>query len=88
MNIDELFSKMDDDVIQKLYTAIEIGKWENNEPLTKQQKEEVMQLIILHQNRENTEKQHLSVDKEGNLIHLSKDELIAQFDDSKNQRIL
>lgn len=43
----ELMQKMDFEIYENLKTALALGKWEDGKKLTKEQKENTMQLILM-----------------------------------------
>ena len=46
MNIEQMLSVLDQDVVQRLKTAVEIGKWPNGLALTQEQREICMQAVL------------------------------------------
>ncbi len=49
MSYKQQVAKLDQATIDKLTTAIEIGKWDNGEKLTDKQRENAMQAVLLWQ---------------------------------------
>jgi len=49
MEYQQFVDNLDADTIQKLTTAIEIGRWDNGDKLTKKQVENAMQAVMLWQ---------------------------------------
>ena len=52
MNIEQMLSILDADIVERLKTAVEIGKWPNGGALTAEQRQTCMQAVIAweHQN--------------------------------------
>ena len=52
MNIEQMLSILDADIVERLKTAVEIGKWPNGVVLTAEQRQICMQAVIAweHQN--------------------------------------
>ena len=46
MNIEQMLSILDADIVERLKTAIEIGKWPNGVVLTAEQRQMCMQAVI------------------------------------------
>lgn len=46
MNIEQMLSILDADIVARLKTAVEIGKWPNGVVLTKEQRQISMQAVI------------------------------------------
>ncbi|SPL70586.1 YeaC family protein [Acinetobacter stercoris] len=58
MNIEQMLAVLDADIVARLKTAVEIGKWPNGVALTQEQRETCMQAVIAweHQNLSETER--------------------------------
>ncbi|AOA57864.1 YeaC family protein [Acinetobacter larvae] len=58
MNIEQMLSVLDHDIVARLKTAVEIGKWPNGVALTAEQRQICMQAVIAweHQNLAETER--------------------------------
>lgn len=46
MNIEQMLAILNPEIVQKLKTAVEIGKWENGIALTKEQRQMSMQAVL------------------------------------------
>ncbi|PKF50188.1 YeaC family protein [Enterovibrio nigricans] len=79
MDIEQLLSSVTPDVFERLSYAVETGKWPEGTPLTKEQRDNAMQLVMLYQSRHNTEPQHMSVAAGGDIKLKSKSELKREF---------
>lgn len=49
MDLQNIASQLQPDIIEKFKTAIEIGKWPDGRPLTPEQKETCMQAVIAYE---------------------------------------
>ncbi|EGE4654953.1 YeaC family protein [Salmonella bongori serovar 40:z35:-] len=79
MNLDEIINSMTPEIYQRLATAVEVGKWPDGVPLTPEQKENCLQLVMLWQARHNAEAQHMTIDTHGQMVMKSKQQLKADF---------
>lgn len=79
MSIEQIIDTMTPDVYQRLMTAVELGKWPDGTPLTAEQKENSLQLVMLWQARYNTDAQHMSIDTQGQVVMKSKQQLKEEF---------
>ena len=79
MNPENLVQNMTLEVYQKLKTSVETGRWLDGNPLTEEQKETCLQAIILYQSTHLDNKEHMTVDANGEIVHLSKHQLKQQF---------
>lgn len=57
MNIEQMLAVLDADIVERLKTAIEIGKWSNGVPLTQEQRQICMQAVIAWEHQNIPEKQ-------------------------------
>lgn len=51
MNYQDVIDNLDQQTITKLQTAVELGRWENGEKLTQEQRDNAMQAVMLWQAR-------------------------------------
>ncbi|MDD1781330.1 DUF1315 family protein [Enterovibrio sp. ZSDZ35] len=79
MDIEQLLSSVTPDVFERLNYAVETGKWPEGTPLTPEQRDNAMQLVMLYQSRNNTDPQHMSVAAGGDIKLKSKAELKREF---------
>ncbi|MBS9425347.1 YeaC family protein [Photorhabdus caribbeanensis] len=79
MELDDLLSVMTPEIYQRLVQAVELGKWQDGVPLTVEQKENSLQMIMLWQSRHNHDPQHMTIGTDGQLVMKSKQELKATF---------
>ncbi|MTD25723.1 YeaC family protein [Erwinia sorbitola] len=79
MELDEMIASMTPDIYQRLVTAVETGKWADGVALTREQKENSLQLVLLWQARHNDNPQHMSVARGGEIVMKSKKQLKEEF---------
>ncbi|KXF79974.1 YeaC family protein [Enterovibrio coralii] len=79
MDIEQLLSNVTPEVFERLSYAVETGKWPEGTPLTPEQRDNAMQLVMLYQSRHNTDPQHMSVAAGGDIKLKSKAELKREF---------
>lgn len=68
MNIEQVLAALTPEIVASFRTAIEIGKWPNGQPLTKEQLEICMQAVVAW------EHQHLPEDQRTGYIDRGKKE--------------
>ncbi|GAA5006099.1 YeaC family protein [Acinetobacter puyangensis] len=58
MNIEQMLNTLTPEIVEKLRTAVEIGKWGNGVALSKEQREICMQAVLVweHKNLPETER--------------------------------
>ncbi|PHM56567.1 MULTISPECIES: YeaC family protein [Xenorhabdus] len=79
MNVDDLLSAMTPEIYQRLVQAVELGKWQDGVPLTPEQKEHSLQMVMLWQARHNHDPEHMTIGTDGQIAVKSKQELKAMF---------
>ncbi|WP_395755061.1 YeaC family protein [Edwardsiella ictaluri] len=79
MDIERLISIMNEDVYQRLATAVELGKWPDGSRLSESQRGEALQMVMLYQSRHNHQAAHLTVNTRGEIEMKSKQALKALF---------
>ncbi len=89
MQIEQLMAMMNDTIYEKFVQAIETGKWLDGKPLSEEQKETVMQAILVYQSKVKASEEHMTVGENGEIVHKSKRELRQEFQESntKHQNI-
>ncbi len=58
MNIDDLLNRITPELYQTLRQSLELGKWPNGRCLTSQQKETVLQAMIVYEHQSLPETEH------------------------------
>lgn len=79
MDIKQLVAGLDYATYEKLREAVELGKWADGTPLTAQQKDDTMQLVIAYQALKLDQHDHLQVNRQGELVTKSREQLKHQF---------
>ncbi|KAA1186734.1 YeaC family protein [Photorhabdus heterorhabditis] len=79
MELDDLLSVMTPEIYQNLVQAVELGKWQDGVPLTVEQKEYSLQMVMLWQAKHNHDPEHMTIGTDGRLVMKSKQELKAAF---------
>ena len=73
--VDEMIEQMDAAQYANLKEAVEIGRWADGTMLTLRQRQHAMQALIMYEVRHCDNRDHLSVNKEGDINFYSKAEL-------------
>lgn len=79
MDVQQLLNAMTLEVYERLVYAVETGKWPEGTPLSKEQRDSCMQAVMLYQSQHNTEAEHMTVGKGGEVVFKSKAELKKRF---------
>lgn len=79
MDPDILVQTMTPEVYERLKESVETGKWLDGNPLSEEQRETCMQAVIIYQAKHLDNKQHMTVSADGEVIHLSRQELKQQL---------
>ncbi|MBY5991661.1 YeaC family protein [Ferrimonas balearica] len=74
-------------MVERLQSGVETGKWPDGTVLSAQQRESAMQAIIAWQAKHGNQDQHLTVGPDGEIIHLSKAQLKRQFKETPLTRL-
>ncbi|GAA4902368.1 YeaC family protein [Ferrimonas pelagia] len=82
MDFQQTVDGLTQEMVARLQSAIELGKWPDGRVLTQAQRDSAMQAVILWQAKYADQTQHLTVAKGGELNHLSKAELKRQFNET------
>lgn len=83
MNTETLLASITPEVFLHLQYAVETGRWHNGIPLSSEQKNACMQAMMIYQSNHNTDPQHMTVGKGGEISIKSKLELKKQFSTSQ-----
>lgn len=88
MQYDDVLRAMTPEIYERMLSAVETGRWPDGQPLTEEQKENTMQLVMVYQAKRLNQTDHFSVNNQGELVMKSKrdmrDELRAKATSSKN----
>mgnify|MGYP001074560566 CR=1 FL=1 len=86
MQVEQLLAAMTSDIFDKFKQAIETGKWLDGKPLSDEQKETVMQAVLLYQAKIEQSDQHMTVGKNGEIVQKSRQQLQQELkQDNTNQ---
>lgn len=78
-DINQVIDDMPPEVYERLVSAVELGKWEDGTPLTQEQRDSTMQVVMLYQSRRLDQHDHFTIAAGGELNQLSKAQLKKQF---------
>ncbi|MCG7487938.1 MULTISPECIES: YeaC family protein [Vibrio] len=84
MDAEQLVNAITPEAYERLLYAVETGKWPEGTPLSQQQRDSCMQAVMLYQSKHNSEAQHMTVAKGGEVSFKSKSELKKQFADDQD----
>ncbi|RUO81286.1 DUF1315 domain-containing protein [Idiomarina tyrosinivorans] len=82
MQFDDLLQSMSLETYQRLVAAVETGRWPDGNPLSTEQRENALQLVMAYQSRYLPTEQHMSIGANGEIVMKSKRELKQQFKDA------
>ncbi len=74
-----MVSAMSTDTYEKLLDAVGTGRWADGKPLTSQQHEQSMQLVMAYQARVLKSAEPFTIGADGQMVIKSKTEMKAQF---------
>lgn len=77
--LDNLLTGMTPALYQRLQSASETGKWPDGTPLTPQQREHSLQLVMLWQAKYNQHPEHMTIGPQGEMVIKSKRELTQEL---------
>ena len=84
MNVEQLVNAMTPEVFANLRQAVETGKWPDGRALTEEQKENSLQAVLLYQARVEQSQEHMTIGKDGEVVHKSKSELRQELREEMN----
>ena len=84
MDAEQLVNAITPEAYERLLYAVETGKWPEGTPLSEQQRDSCMQAVMLYQSKHNSEAQHMTIAKGGEVSFKSKSELKKQFADDQD----
>lgn len=71
------------EMVERLQTGVETGKWPDGTVLSTQQRDSAMQALITWQAKYANNTDHLTVNNKGEINHLSKAQQKQQFDPNR-----
>jgi uncharacterized protein YeaC (DUF1315 family) len=87
MDIEQVLKAMTPEIYDRLCYAVETGKWPDGTGLNQAQRDQALQAVMLYQSRHNSQPQHMTVAKGGQVTWKSKAELKREFAGQDEQRI-
>ncbi|NUY56390.1 hypothetical protein BZG78_05920 [Salinivibrio sp. MA351] len=87
MDIEQVLKAMTPEIYDRLCYAVETGKWPDGTSLNQAQRDQALQAVMLYQSRHNSQPQHMTVAKGGQVTWKSKAELKREFAGQDGQRI-
>lgn len=84
MQVEQLLAAMSEDVYAKLKMAIETGKWLDGNPLDEQQRDTILQAVMLYQAKIEQSQEHMTIGKDGKIVQKSRQELQQELKQEKN----
>lgn len=83
--INEYVKNISPSLYEQLKKAVETGKWLDGKPLTEEQKEHSLQLVIAYQNEFNDQPEHFSINQQGQIHMIPKQQLRSQFSEGEQE---
>lgn len=80
MQAEQLVANMSDALYERLKSAVETGRWPDGQPLTPQQKEDSLSLVMMYQAKYMDQTDPFAIGKGGKLIQKSKAQLRRERD--------
>jgi uncharacterized protein YeaC (DUF1315 family) len=84
MQVEQLLAMMTKDVYTKFLQAAETGKWLDGNPLSDEQRETVMQAVLIYQSKVEQSQEHMTVGKDGEIVEKTKRELLQELKQAKS----
>jgi uncharacterized protein YeaC (DUF1315 family) len=79
VDIQQLVQAMTPQIYENLRTAVEIGKWPDGTALSDEQKSNSLQAVLMYQARVEQSEEHMTVGKNGEVVHKSHQQLKQEF---------
>lgn len=87
MDVEQLVENMNEALYVRLRDAVETGRWPDGQPLTPQQKEDSLSLVMMYQARKMDQTDPFAIGKDGQLIQKSKAQLRREREAQREQEI-
>ncbi len=78
-SLEEMVNAITPEAYERLLYAVETGRWPEGAELNEAQRAHCQQAVMLYQSKHNSDAQHMTIDKEGEIAFKSKSELKRQF---------
>ncbi|MCF7499492.1 MULTISPECIES: DUF1315 family protein [unclassified Pseudoalteromonas] len=79
MNIDHIVKNITPDVFERLQYGASTGKWPDGTPLTEEQKQQTVQLVMLYQAKVSQTNEQFTIGENGEMVQKSKAQLQKEF---------
>ncbi|MCF7519365.1 MULTISPECIES: YeaC family protein [Pseudoalteromonas] len=79
MNIDQIVKNITPDVFERLQYGASTGKWPDGTPLTEEQKQQTVQLVMLYQAKVSQTNEQFTIGENGEMVQKSKAQLQKEF---------
>jgi hypothetical protein len=79
MNIEQMLANITPEVYENLKYAVETGKWQNGTPVSQEQRDNALQLVLAYQSKVEKSNQHFTIGEDGEMVMKSKRELKREF---------
>jgi uncharacterized protein YeaC (DUF1315 family) len=86
MQAEQLLAAMTDDIYEKFKQAIETGKWLDGNPLSEDQRETVLQAVLLYQAKVEQSQEHMTVGKDGEIVQKTRQELQQELKQAQTKQ--
>lgn len=86
MEINQLLAVMSEDIYNKFKQAIETGKWLDGNPLSKEQRETVLQAVLLYQAKIEQSEEHMTIGKNGEVVQKSRQQLQQELKQAQSKQ--
>lgn len=87
MQVEQLLSCMSEEIYLKFQDAIATGKWLDGNPLTDEQKDTVLQAILLYQAKIEQSEEHMTIGKDGQIVQKSRQQLQQEFKQKSTNQV-
>jgi uncharacterized protein YeaC (DUF1315 family) len=87
MQAEQLLAVMSPDIYGKFKQAIETGKWLDGKPLSPQQRETVLQAVLMYQAKVEQSEEHMTVGKNGEIVQKSRQQLQQELKQAQSNEI-
>jgi uncharacterized protein YeaC (DUF1315 family) len=85
MEVEQLLAIMSEDIYNKFKQAVETGKWLDGNPLTEQQRETVLQAVLVYQAKVVQSDEHMTVGKNGEIVQKSRQQLQQELKQAQSK---
>ncbi|GGF04628.1 DUF1315 family protein [Pseudoalteromonas sp. Hal040] len=79
MNIDHIVKNITPEVFERLQYGASTGKWPDGTPLTDEQKQQTVQLVMLYQAKVSQTNEQFTIGANGEMVQKSKAQLQKEF---------